>query len=128
MKRDWDLLREQLTEIEKTHSAYDLDAKFKWSNEDETSRQLGHLKLLLDAELVDGIKIHTDANGKDFMTLSAKPRLTMSGHDFIDNLRSPKVWNKIKEVAIDKGVDLSMSSLKLLGPFAVEAIKSLIHS
>jgi hypothetical protein len=124
MERDWDLLRKQLEAIEQEHHVLaDILDKAKWANEVEREkeevRQLGHLELLIDERLVEGIHIGRDVNGH-FIFSNVNPRLTMAGHDLLDTLRSPKLWEQIKSSARENGIELTISAIKYL---AVEALQ-----
>jgi hypothetical protein len=95
MKRDWDLLRKQLTDIEAgddvladipdapkwtddlTWEAYDSLAKEQRMVEE---RIAGHLELLIDSGYVEGLQVLRGADGHFAYGVSV-PRLTMAGHD-----------------------------------------------
>lgn len=50
------------------------------------------------------------------------PDLTWQGHDLLDMLRSKPVWERIKTVAKEKGIELTFDAVKALGKAAVTAI------
>lgn len=68
MKRDWDLIRQQLTDIEEDRDLFmDLPIEPQWTDQSEaqymeqyktynqaTNRILGHLELLINAGYVEG--------------------------------------------------------------------------
>jgi hypothetical protein len=138
MKRDWDLLRKQLTDIEEEKDVLaDIPDEPKFSDQswDDYERQLkefnaveariaGHLEMLIDNGYVDGIQVLRGADGH-FAYGLASPRLTMSGHDFLDTMRSSKIWESIKATAKKKGIELTFDAVKSLGIFA---LKQLIES
>lgn len=101
----------------------DTSDRSKWSNEiereKEEGRQLGHLKLLIDNGLVEGIYIEIAMN-RDFVYSIANPRLTMAGHDLLDTLRSPKLWEKIKSLARQESIELSISAIRFLAEKAFQ--------
>lgn len=135
MKRDWDLLRKQLIDIEEEHDVLaDIPAKPKWTDQSEQefahqdaqycaaeSRILGHLELLIDNGYVDGLKVTRGLNGH-FMVSRFSPRLTMAGHDLLDTMRSQRVWEKIKATAQTKGIELTFDSVKMLAGWALKQI------
>lgn len=128
MKRDWDLLRKQLIAIEEDRNVFsEISDKSKWQNEaereNEEIRQLGHLKLLIDDGLVEGIYIKRGMDGH-FIFAATNPALTMAGHDLLEALRSPKLWEKIKSLAKNNGIELSVFAVKYL---AEKALSSLIN-
>ncbi len=126
MKRDWDLLKTQLICIEDDCFSEILDES-KWPNDldkkEEEYRQLYHLKMLNESGFIDGVTVKMTPNGT-FVYWVTKPMLTMPGHDFLEILRSKTIWNKVKSLGKDKGIELSISSIKFL---AVEAMRHLMN-
>jgi hypothetical protein len=130
MERDWDLLRKQLGAIEQEyHVLADVLDKTKWLNEaereKEETRQLGHIELLIDNGLVEGIHLGRDINGH-YIFSNVNPRLTMAGHDLLDTLRSPKLWEQIKSSARKNGIELTISAIKYLAVEALQRITSIV--
>jgi hypothetical protein len=137
MKRDWDLIRKQLTDIEEEKDIFaDLPRQTpKWEDgetEEEYSKRysesrsienriLGHLELLIDSGFIEGIQIIRSLDGAMHYARS-NPRLTMPGHDLLDTIRSATVWNKVKEVAKNKGLELSFDTVKLLAGTVLKQI------
>ena len=138
MKRDWDLLRKQLTDIEEEKDVLaDIPDEPKFSDQswDDYERQLkafnaveariaGHLEMLINNGYVEGIQVLRGADGHLAYGL-ASPRLTMAGHDLLDTMRSSKIWESIKSTAKKKGIELTFDAVKSLGIFA---LKQLIES
>lgn len=139
MKRDWDLLRSQLEAIENDRDLskelpavpYDmtrigfsptqaLNDKTEQAAS-ERVRYIGHLELLSNAGYIQGVSIERGVDGKVSLGF-ASPRLTMTGHDLLDTMRSPKIWNRIKETAKDKGIELTFDAIKALGKTALAQI------
>ncbi|WCM18767.1 DUF2513 domain-containing protein [Paraburkholderia bryophila] len=135
MKRDWDLLRKQLTDIEEKHDVLaDIPSEPRWidQTEAEYSRQYeeyhtikgriaGHLELLIDDGYVDGVQVLRGADGHIAFGLSS-PRLTMAGHDLLDTMRSKPVWENIKSAAQSKGIELTFETIKMLGTWALKQV------
>ena len=107
MKRDDDYLRELLFEFEKQPdwliSVIDTVAI---SNDEEGQKKAGHVRLLCDAGFLTAV-------GKGTF------RLTNSGHDYLEAIRSDTVWNKTKSGAAKVGgmtlgmmKDLALAYLK----------------
>ncbi|WP_180125368.1 DUF2513 domain-containing protein [Rhodoferax sp. BLA1] len=134
MKRDWDLIRKQLTAIEEENDLFsDIPPEPKWLNQDWDTyekqlkefqtiegRICGHLELLIDAGYVDGVTIIRSLDGK-FSCGIHSPRLTMVGHDLLDTMRSTTIWEKIKATAKSKGIELTFDAVKALGAFALKS-------
>ena len=108
MRRNWDTIREILVRLEElpdTESLLSLE-DFPQERAHEISY---HAELLLDADLVEG-KMHRllDPGAADFML----QRLTWSGHEFLDAVRSDTVWNKTKKTFASKGLDMTFELAK----------------
>lgn len=84
MRRDWNLIRLLLLQIESGKAQVDLD---KYTPE----KQLYHSVLLIESGLAHG-KIVPDETGEPIHT--SIQRLTWSGHDFLDATRNESIWNK----------------------------------
>ena len=135
MKRDWELLRKQLSDIEDERDVFadipdthersdqtweDYERELKESNATK-SKILGHLELLIDNGFVEGI--HVVRGGDDHFSYGlASPRLTMSGHDLLDTMRSSSIWESIKSTAKTKGIELTFDAIKSLGMLAIKQV------
>ena len=119
MKRDWDVIRKILIAIEEsTDSIMNSDIADTTAIDAETVGY--HCKLLIDAGLIEGNC--TDLIGAP-VTRCLIHRLTWAGHEFLDQIRQPKLWNAIKATAKSKSLDLSFDVLKAISS---EAVKGLI--
>ena len=99
MKRDMDVVRSLLQQIEATKEGYTfvrgIDAH--------------HAAILIDAGLIHGHLHRSDAHG----VMSANiERLTWSGHDFLDSMRDDTLWKKAKERVLVPGVSWTFDILK----------------
>ena len=135
MKRDWDLIRKQLTEIEEDKDVLaDMPDEPKWKDqpEEEYMQQLsefrtteariaGHLEMLIENGFVDGIEVIRGADGHFAYGVSS-PRLTMKGHDLLDTMRSSNIWETIKSTAKKKGIELTFEAIKALGSLALKQL------
>lgn len=63
----------------------------------------GHLKILLEIGAIDGVSF-IPALGSAKVALLTAPRLTAHGHELLNALRQPKLWNAIKTCAIQTGL------------------------
>ncbi len=91
MKRDMDLVRELLLKIE----AHDNPSFGDLLDEEADEEKLAeHIRLLEAAGFVTGIAGHS-LNRSYWMDL----RLTWEGHDFLDSVRDPQIWEKTKKGA-----------------------------
>lgn len=135
MKRDWDLLRKQLTDIEEERdplSDFPDEPKYETQAWDEYEQQLkeysaienklgGHLELLVENGYIDGLQVIRSLDGGLHFGV-ANPRLTMAGHDLLDTMRSATVWESIKTTAKDKGIELTFDSIKAIGAYALSKL------
>lgn len=135
MKRDWDLIRKQLTDVEEENDLFsDVPLEPTWTDQswDVYEEQLkkyrtienrifGHFELLVNNGYIDGLQIIRSADGLFHYGLHSS-RLTMAGHDLLDTMRSTTVWEKIKTTAKTKGIELTFDAIKTLGAFALKSV------
>lgn len=118
MKRDMELVREILDFIETpvgvdlTHGVGDEDLEKRFPN---VSRRdlLGHLDILRDAGLIDGV--HHDAStigGRDALWVDI--RLTWAGHDFLGPARVATIWEGARKQAGSMFASLPLEVIKAL--------------
>lgn len=134
MKRDWDLIRKQLTDIEAGGDVLaDIPEVPKWTDDltwesyDELAKDqraveeriAGHLELLIDSGYVDGLQVLRGADSHFAYGVSA-PRLTMAGHDLLETMRSATIWESIKSTARTKGIELTFDAIKALAGHALK--------
>jgi hypothetical protein len=104
MKRDMDLVRDLMIAI----------ADETYNSDDWDQRSIYHLKLLTDIAYLDGLSIFGGGKGDtEFFFSLSSPQLTWQGHELLDKIRSKTFWEQIKKVLGDKGVDLSIETIKL---------------
>ena len=84
MKRDFEVIRNLLQQIEKSEIA-----TFKSENVNEAFQ----LALMIDADFIDGV-IECDSTG--FPIRVKAIRLKWKGCEFLDSVRNDTVWEKIK--------------------------------
>lgn len=109
MKRDWDVIRQVLSEVESgdRHKLQFHESKDPMATE--------HAFLLFDAGYIKAVNA-TTFDGRALIN----PELTWEGHDLLDTIRSKSVWERIKQLAKEKGVELTFDSVKLLAAKALE--------
>lgn len=138
MKRDWNLWRLLLAHVEAETLARYLSEMTEYrqfaegqffpehvKGETEKLKRIvfEHLKLLIEAGLIAGVTVDYGIDGKYSYGLH-NPRLTNAGHDFLQAMRSDTLWNKVKSAAKEKGLELSISTVKALIPYALKAVLS----
>lgn len=121
MKRDWDVIREVLIEVEglskdeRDSATYGLGSEHAEQDENKSE----HALLLWKAGYLSAIDAGTWAG-----PAIVSPELTWAGHDLLDTIRSKAVWERIKTIANDKGLELTFDSVKALGKLALEWVIS----
>ena len=108
MERNWDTIREILTLVEKCTLPID---QVRLSNfPSERAGEISyHMTLLIEAGLVNGhINQTLSSEPKDFIV----QRLTWSGHEFLDAIRSESIWKKTKKKFVDEGISMTFDLIK----------------
>jgi hypothetical protein len=113
MKRDWDVIREVLLEIEA-----DTDGNVTYG-ESTGPIKTGHAFLLYKAGYIDGIDVTTQEG-----PAMISPELTWAGHELLDTIRSKPVWEKIKSTAKDKGIELTFDAVVAISKKVLEMMIS----
>ncbi len=108
MKRNWDTIRELLSKVEECTLPTDT-VRLSDFPEERAPEISYHMALLIDAGLVNGQMIKTiGPEVKDFFA----QKLSWSGHEFLDAIRSDTVWQKTKTVFKEKGLDMTFDLIK----------------
>lgn len=114
MKRDWDVIREVLIEVESLPEAERQEWTYSSANDDAKG---SHAILLWKTGFIEGL----DASSMHREAVLA-PHLTWMGHDLLDTLRSKPVWERVKSMASEKGLELTFEAVKLLAAKALTMI------
>jgi hypothetical protein len=86
-----------------------------WSSKDIVY----NVGLAVDAGLLDGEDESTlGPDGRDFLIQG----LTYYGHEFLDQIRSDTVWRRLKTLAKEQGIDLTVDLVKKLAPKIVATL------
>lgn len=114
MKRDMDLIRRIMLEIEKQpFDGGGLNVEIAGVTDAEVTY---HLILLSEAGLIEGRDV-SSLDGPGFLVT----RLTYSGHEFLDAARNDAIWLKAKELAMKAVGSLTMEGLKIALSKVVES-------
>jgi len=120
MKRDMDLIRAILLDIEEQVAPEMSDLLPDLVSDEGRNKLADHLRLLIDdAGLVTGINA-SSASGMNWLDL----RLTWTGHEFLDTIRDPEIWKMTKQGALAAGG----FSLDLLAALAKGFLKKQIEA
>ena len=120
MERNWDTIREILMQVEKCTLPID---QVRLSNfPSERAGEISyHIILLIEAGLVSGkISQSIGPEPKDFIA----QRLTWSGHEFLDSIRSDGIWERTKKKFVNEGASMTFELVKSV---SAEFIKSALY-
>ena len=118
MKRDWDVVRAVLLAVEaRTADSREVTSDDIAGVEPDVAAY--HMWLLINAGFAEGGGRDLDAMGPPYAFVL---RLTWPGHELLDEMRADTTWNKIKDTAREKGIELTFESIKALARFLIEQI------
>lgn len=106
MKRDLDLVREVLLQIEALPAGP--PAQYRTSEIDDPVL-LAHFELVIAAGLVNGKIARSQGARGDVISISG---LTWEGHEWLEMVRSQALWNEIKSSLMDNGGALTFELTK----------------
>jgi hypothetical protein len=116
MRRDWDVVRKILIKIETTVvPGRDIDSDSLESDGIDPAVAAYHMGLLLNANLINGGSTKT----MDSTLWCFASGLTWEGHEFLDSIRQDTIWNKVKVIAAEKGLDLTFDTIKIAAKSAI---------
>lgn len=126
MKFEPELVRDILLDIEELHQypeyfIFHNNSQFKRASKYETNVIVYHFKLLSEAGF---IKWTPKFDGSNSLYIAFVHGMTYEGHQFLDTVRSPKVWKETKSVAEKVGV----FSLNFLSQTASQIIANIISN
>lgn len=106
MKRNIDLIRKMMLEIESTDDTFGLsNPRIKGYSPDEI---VYCCKLLKDSGFVDGFKVSYADNQIHSYSVG---QLTWKGHEYLELIRNPDIWNSIKSF-VESGVPFTEENVK----------------
>lgn len=109
MKRDWDLVRAILLQVEQLPTATSQVRAPDVSGWDE--ELVGwHLALLVDAGIVEG----NVSRSLGRAPTTAVRGLTWAGCELLDSIRRPAVWNAVRVAAREGAVELTLEVIRTL--------------
>lgn len=117
MRRDWELVRKILIKLEEQETALGQlfpDAITGYDAENVCY----HMKLLDQAGLIEARSMAALGDPASCVALS----LTWDGHEFLHNIKRDTIWNKVKGIAREKGLDLSVDVIKIAAKLAIQSV------
>lgn len=120
MKRDWDVIRDILIEVEALDSAKFEHIQYGPASQSDEPEKAKHGVLLWKSGFIEGIdaSTYTVPGGEAVFATG----LTWAGHDLLQTIRSKTVWERIKTTAKDKGLELTFDTVKELSKLAIAAV------
>lgn len=120
MKRDMDLVRDILLMVEKADRALTSDDMHKLKQSDSLIDY--HVELLTQHKFLDAEITHDWNN--DIVGLNIAG-LTWEGQDFLEGMRNPTLWEKVKSTLKESGTSASFEVIKFA---CVEVAKASIKA
>lgn len=122
MVRNWDTVRAILLKLEAVETAHTTLTLDQVDGIDP--QQVGyHMMLLNEAGLIEA-KILKSSSGDGAIATALARRLTWQGHEFLDKIRDPSMWGKIKAKVKEKSLDLTFDSIKAAAGMLINAALS----
>lgn len=119
MKKDLDLIRSVLLFIEENgnlHEPLTLAQLSILSNGNDLL--IYQIELLMDANFIEATCLYGDDGIADFLIY----RMKNDGHDYLDTIRNPAIWNKTKEGLSIIGESASLVIVKKIAEAAITAL------
>lgn len=122
MVRNWDTVRAILLKLEAAETAHTTLTLDQVDGIDP--QQVGyHMMLLSEAGLIEG-KFLKSSSGDGAIATALARKLTWEGHEFLDKIRDPSMWGKIKAKVQEKSLDLTFDSIKAAAAVLINAALS----
>lgn len=124
MKRDWDMIRKILTQLEE-HSSSEGCVRLSDFSENEAASIAYNMELLIEAKIVNGqMSEEITLEPQDFFA----ERLTWEGHEFLDSIRNDSIWEKTKREFSKNGLSMTFDLIKAVASgLASSLVKSVIN-
>jgi len=109
MQLDWELVREILLKLEEIPEQEGrlMPTEFKPYDWEKVSY---HIKLLAQAGLIEAECIKSVGSPPVYYAKC----LTWQGHEFLNSVKTLSVWNKVKESARQRGINLTFEVIKTI--------------
>ena len=117
MQRDWELIREILARAAEKKPGEDLVVPPEVFGDWDVHTVGEHIYLLTHQELVRA-KYKRDGRGRVVNAMVFG--IEWDGYDLLATLTSKPLWERIKQVAREKGIELSFDAVKALAPLALK--------
>ena len=122
MKRDWTIIRAILLELEESATPNTVVNADKLAPFDEQEVAY-NMRLLKESGYITANIIESSDGDGRIATAFAR-RLTNSGHELLDTIRSDTVWGKIQDKFKSSGVDMTFDLVIMAGKRIMESLLS----
>lgn len=114
MKRDWDLVRRILIEVEELP---DLTSSLRPENIPDYPKDVVsyHIQIMEQAGFLDAVCTDYLSAG----TLCIAKQLTWEGHELLSKIRDQSAWNRVRTLIKTKGFEVSYDALKTALGFGI---------
>ena len=116
MKRDMDLVRKILLEIEANYVSTTI-CGFEIEGYDIAAVAY-HCKILYEAGLISDYNANYGDDEIDYLSVGS---LTWDGHDYLDKVRDDTLWAKTKDTIVQKGLPLILDTIKTVSSALITA-------
>ncbi|MCC7484568.1 MAG: DUF2513 domain-containing protein [Burkholderiales bacterium] len=119
MQRNWDVIRKILLKVEALPT---IDSAVDSDSIEGVAAEVAayHMVLMEEAGLIEGGGRPPGAVGGAAYRFAT--RLTWAGHELIDQIRRDTIWNRVKTLARDKGLELSVDVVRTLVKSVIEEL------
>ncbi|MCG7544108.1 DUF2513 domain-containing protein [Pseudoalteromonas sp. MM17-2] len=122
MRRDWEIIRRILLEVEELEPTKSISLS---NYPDEEQHIISyHVKLLYDAQLLEAIFSNSISKGPRYFTIQGQNGLTWNGHEFLDSIKDEGLWKDVKKTLKEKGKAMTFEVIKTT---ATTLVKSSIN-
>lgn len=122
MKRDWTIIRAILLELEESatpNTVVNANSLSSFGQQEVAY----NMRLLKEAGYITA-NILESSSGDGRITSALARRLTNSGHELLDTIRSDTVWGKIQDKFKSSGVDMTFDLVIMAGKRIMESLLS----
>jgi hypothetical protein len=120
--RNWDTVRAILLKLEAAQTAHTVLTLDQVDGIDP--HEVGyHMMLLKEAGLIEA-NIMKSSSGDGAIAIALARKLTWEGHEFLDKIRDPSMWGKIKAKVAEKSLDLTFDAIKAAAAVLIKAALS----
>lgn len=117
MERNWDCVRQILLQLEALGDARSVLRPNELRGFDEQTAAY-HMQLLSEGGLIKADCV-LGIGGHGFAMAS---RLTWEGHDLLDKIRDPGMWNDIRKIIRERGLEMSVEAIKFAAKLIVQRV------